>query len=156
MLLVFAASTHASTVTYSWAANTSLDGVSGEFIFDVPGLTEPRGSWSNSGDNVTLLSFQFIGTSQPSASFSQPVSVPTSLSSNGDILSMSGQWNIGVAWFLFQDPRADTVDTGGIKIAQGTWRWASATIDPPSSIPIPPALWLFGTGLLGLVGMTRK
>jgi hypothetical protein len=23
-------------------------------------------------------------------------------------------------------------------------------------IPIPPALWLFGTGLLGLIGVARK
>jgi len=26
----------------------------------------------------------------------------------------------------------------------------------PSSVPIPPALWLFGSGLLGLVGLARR
>jgi hypothetical protein len=25
-----------------------------------------------------------------------------------------------------------------------------------SAVPIPPALWLFGSGLLGLIGMARK
>ena len=31
---------------------------------------------------------------------------------------------------------------------RGTWS--------ASSVPIPPALWLFGSGLLGLVGMARR
>ncbi|TCV89067.1 hypothetical protein [Sulfurirhabdus autotrophica] len=26
----------------------------------------------------------------------------------------------------------------------------------PAPVPVPPALWLFGSGLIGLVGMTRK
>jgi hypothetical protein len=25
-----------------------------------------------------------------------------------------------------------------------------------SAVPIPPSVWLFGSGLLGLIGMTRK
>ena len=33
---------------------------------------------------------------------------------------------------------------------RGTW---SVT---PSTVPVPPALWLFGSGLLGLVGIARK
>ncbi len=27
---------------------------------------------------------------------------------------------------------------------------------PPSSIPVPPAVWLFGSGLVGLVGVARR
>jgi hypothetical protein len=38
------------------------------------------------------------------------------------------------------------VDTGTI----GTWTLRSAVV------PIPPALWLFGSGLLGLIGVARK
>jgi len=25
----------------------------------------------------------------------------------------------------------------------------------PSAVPLPPALWLFGSGLLGLIGVAR-
>jgi hypothetical protein len=28
--------------------------------------------------------------------------------------------------------------------------------DGPSSVPVPPAIWLFGSALLGLVGLKRK
>jgi len=26
----------------------------------------------------------------------------------------------------------------------------------PTAVPLPPALWLFGTGLLGLIGVARR
>ena len=29
-------------------------------------------------------------------------------------------------------------------------------VTPPAAIPVPPAVWLFGSGLLGLVGMARR
>ena len=29
-------------------------------------------------------------------------------------------------------------------------------VTPPSEVPVPAALWLFGSGLLGLVGMARR
>jgi hypothetical protein len=28
--------------------------------------------------------------------------------------------------------------------------------NPPAAVPIPPALWLFGSGLLGLIGIARR
>jgi len=32
----------------------------------------------------------------------------------------------------------------------------SYTATDPSAVPVPPALWLFGTGLLGLIGFSRR
>lgn len=29
-------------------------------------------------------------------------------------------------------------------------------VDPDSVVPVPPAIWLFGSGLIGLVGLARK
>lgn len=45
-----------------------------------------------------------------------------------------------------------------------SYRWAFTDSDgvngdtniPPSTVPVPAAVWLFGSGLLGLVGMARR
>jgi len=29
-------------------------------------------------------------------------------------------------------------------------------IENSSAVPVPPALWLFGSGLLGLIGISRR
>ena len=48
-----------------------------------------------------------------------------------------------------------TIDaTGGFTIPNGYDVWAKFNI--VTAVPIPPALWLFGTGLLGLIGMARR
>ena len=31
-----------------------------------------------------------------------------------------------------------------------------AVAGPPAAVPVPPAVWLFGSGLLGLVGIARR
>ncbi len=33
---------------------------------------------------------------------------------------------------------------------------ANVNITPPSAVPVPAAVWLFGSGLLGLVGVARR
>lgn len=37
-----------------------------------------------------------------------------------------------------------------------TWHSASGAFLVPAPVPVPPALWLFGSGLLGLVGIARR
>jgi hypothetical protein len=32
----------------------------------------------------------------------------------------------------------------------------SGAIEPPPAVPVPPAVWLFGSGLLGLAGVARR
>ncbi len=51
---------------------------------------------------------------------------------------------------MFQGVRNDLVDTGGIKIAQGTWRLSSYKLDSPSPIPLPSSIILFVSGLFFL------
>ena len=48
-----------------------------------------------------------------------------------------------------------TIDaTGGFTIPNGYDVWAKFNI--VTAVPIPPAIWLFGSGLLGLVGISRR
>jgi hypothetical protein len=34
--------------------------------------------------------------------------------------------------------------------------WAVRTGDVPAVVPVPAAVWLFGSGLLGLIGMAKR
>lgn len=48
-----------------------------------------------------------------------------------------------------------TIDaTGGFTIPNGYDVWAKFNI--VTAVPIPPAIWLFGSGLLGLIGIARR
>lgn len=44
------------------------------------------------------------------------------------------------------------------KIYGGTYAWAvrDGDVYSASTVPVPPAVWLFGSGLLGLAGVTRR
>jgi hypothetical protein len=48
----------------------------------------------------------------------------------------------------------DVVFAGGN--VSGSGRWNDQTSFGINVVPIPPAVWLFGSGLLGLVGIARK
>jgi len=41
-------------------------------------------------------------------------------------------------------------------LAEGVLYQGSATISSISTVPVPAAVWLFGSGLIGLVGMARR
>jgi len=51
--------------------------------------------------------------------------------------------------------RYDAV-TGVLQDSFGFAHNGGGLVFVPSSVPIPPALWLFGSGLLGLVGLARR
>ena len=81
------------------------------------------------------------------------------LTNTGDFLNVqsSNYWsgskvNSGSAWVF-------NFDRGGQSGAKGEgfnlFAWAVRSGDV-SAVPIPAAVWLFGSGLLGLVGMARR
>jgi len=46
--------------------------------------------------------------------------------------------------------------TPGARMVDGPFPGFSANFTPGPAVPIPAALWLFGSGLLGLVGIARR
>jgi len=59
--------------------------------------------------------------------------------------------------YFFETP--NTLNSAGVKVATiRTMVDGSSVINPgtPSNVPVPPALFLMGSGLLGLVGIRRK
>ena len=43
----------------------------------------------------------------------------------------------------------------GIEVAKNGWNIEAVAIDV-QTVPVPAAVWLFGSGLLGLIGMARR
>lgn len=58
-------------------------------------------------------------------------------------------------------PNAEPDGTRGVAMIDGAFPGFSANFDfttteAPSAVPVPAAVWLFGSGLLGLVGVARR
>lgn len=52
---------------------------------------------------------------------------------------------------------ADFLNNGGnIADLSNTRAFSVDGFDPPAAVPVPAAVWLFGSGLLGLVGVARR
>jgi hypothetical protein len=65
----------------------------------------------------------------------------------------SGTWYEPIDWFV----AAPNTNIYNIIFANGAVLQIDAVAsNPPSEIPVPAAVWLFGSGLLGLVGVARR
>jgi hypothetical protein len=73
--------------------------------------------------------------------------------SYGDVNTPYVDW-IGAAFIDNLDLWADDflgIPLNGAQTADSTWMWANF-----SEVPVPAAVWLFGSGLLGLIGVARR
>jgi hypothetical protein len=68
--------------------------------------------------------------------------------SNGELM-LSVDPSISVSSILFRAP-------GRLPGNQGHEFSVAALIDPPTAVPIPAAVWLLGSGLIGLVTLRRR
>jgi len=62
------------------------------------------------------------------------------------------------AWFAAHVAGFNPVDGCGehMVTCDSAWFGGGDGGDPPSSVPVPAAVWLFGSGLLGMVGVARR
>ena len=95
---------------------------------------------------ATLTDFEF-----PVPMIATGMSVTTTTDLLGGLLA-PGSFNFDatpgnyfVSFFGFADMSVPQLGQYGIEISQ-----------VPAAVPVPAAVWLFGSGLLGLVGMTRR
>lgn len=167
-LCIISGESSASTVTFKWEPNTSLDGSSGLLSFEVPRLTTTHGAWNNQFGDAELLGFEFFplfGTGLVTFYPGGGMQLPTDLGSDGyAIRSPNTNLTIslpGKGYLKFQSaPRSDLVYLALLNpsyyyIHQGTWAWSSTTISP---IPEPQvyALLMAGLGLVGVVAKRRR
>ena len=60
--------------------------------------------------------------------------------------------NVGIAWYFnFLDGESRYMTTSNELGA-----WVVHDGDVGAVVPVPAAIWLFGSGLLGLIGITRR
>ncbi len=82
-----------------------------------------------------------------------------------------GGWTLGVDTLTIVDQTAGTLNLSGLGVLTGhgfdatdvNWSFSSSsttsfsmTVSSVSPVPVPAAAWLFGSGLLGLVGIARR
>ena len=72
--------------------------------------------------------------------------------SDGILVPYMESGNIFSVWDLNKDPGIDSIGILGFGSAVNAGGWAYVTFSP---VPLPGAVWLFGSGLLGLIGMAR-
>jgi hypothetical protein len=82
----------------------------------------------------------------------------------GILLSSSGDSFAGYTWLVSSNGIVQQYSGGDAFLSQNGGPFQTFTrfdygfrvAVTPSTVPIPPALWLFGSGLLGLIGVARK
>jgi hypothetical protein len=151
---------------YGWYYDTSI--VTGDFdilfFSSNVGLPDNPAIYSTTVSSVTGTAtglttssgtpiFKWTATI-PTASFSTSGDYWLSVQGHADLLDLDTRWIwafgnsiTGEGDIAFQD--------------NGTNMWQSSSITNAfaftlSNVPIPPAFWLFGSGLLGLIGMARR
>ena len=82
----------------------------------------------------------------------------------GGTTTFTNEAAIGTAqdfWFIHTDPN-ETDFTSLVDLQPGTWKLdfvagnAALTYTATSAVPIPAAVWLLGSGLIGLIGVARR
>lgn len=157
---------------YGWYRDSSI--VTGDFdilfFSSNVGLPDNPAFYSTTVNNVTGTNTGIISSygtnifkwtaTIPTVSFSTLGDYWLSVQGHADILDFDTQW----IW-AFADP---ILGEGGAALQDnGTIEWIGTSASDAahltdafaftlSSVPIPGAAWLFGSGLLGLVGMARR
>jgi len=72
---------------------------------------------------------------------------------NGDGVLVGADITPSTATLYFNPPESFGFFGAGVIASQVTY-WSLEIA--PSIVPIPPAVWLFGSGLLGLIGVARR
>jgi len=126
-------------------------------------LTDVFGSGVSADDtsDVTVLSENLVAGSEASL---------LGLSSVSGFLSIEG-WSLELTSLAVIDQRTDLLSLSGTGILTGgtytptdaTWTFSTTdigsynmSVETVAVVPVPAAVWLFGSGLLGLVGVARR
>jgi hypothetical protein len=122
-------------------------------LFGFNWLTEATG-WNVGHDGITIQLVSVFGSTKSSVSNTSYDIV------QGLVSNFAGSSNL--AWTLRANdstsyPGMDYVDQPQV-MANGTAgsQIGSFLIRAPSPVPVPAAVWLFGSGLAGLVGIARR
>ena len=139
----------------SWAAGLNVGGVDGWRLAD----TDPALSgYNQTGSEMGNLFYNVLGGVAGN-------SITTTHNANYDLFSnvqSLGYWsateyapNTNNAWLFVtaDDGGQGLQDVYGKYLSMHAWAVQSGDV---SAVPVPAAVWLFGSGLVGLVGLARR
>jgi len=142
----------------NWAANLDIDGITG---WRLPTTMQPDASCSGQSNQGASFPLQGFGTGCTGSEMGHLFNVdgitaaaPGSFSNVQSDFYWSGTEFAPVtnsAWFFNFDDGFQFIDSKGSDL----FAWAVQSGDV-STVPVPAAVWLFGSGLLGLVGVARR
>jgi hypothetical protein len=99
---------------------------------------------SGSSTNPDIINFSISGDN---------FYVQSNGTANGFLILNQGYQSLDPISFVWTVTNSTTID----ELNFGTiTTFGNNTIELINGVPIPPAIWLFGTGLLGLIGMSRR
>lgn len=122
-----------------------------ESLFDSAGGTGPYTGWSSTNNGVVLPLLNLWATSSSFVSYNFFTVVPGTVLGTHRFGSVSDNPTISRSLtedFLISDSGNLGDSTADIAIGSALVR--------VSVVPIPPAVWLFGSGLIGLIGVARR
>ena len=138
-----------------WAASLDVEGVTGWRLADTVqpdascSLQSGTNSWGYycTGSEMGNLFYTALGNSAGTLSNTGPFSnVQSSLYwSATEVTPLVLAWTFNLSEGIQDSRREDT----------GLYAWAVQSGDV-SAVPVPAAVWLFGSGLVGLIGLARR
>jgi hypothetical protein len=129
---------------------------------DIQGGTGAFVLTENTGASFSLSGFNAAQIAQTSGSLSYQITVTGALSSGGTVTSQFVPWGApqfsSVNWrsFVLPDTFVDLTSVTFAQTGTGNFTVYENISVEVSSIPVPAAAWLFGSGLLGLIGVARR
>lgn len=117
-------------------------------------LISPSGGWSvtanqNAGGGYGFFDLQYSGSGS-----SRTTDLQFSISGiGGDSPSSYAVANSNGYYFA---THITDFNWAGSTVTSGQFSSDGSTLVPPSEVPIPAAVWLFGSGLVGLAGFARR
>lgn len=105
-------------------------------------------------NNDPALNDEYFGTVANGAYAGDAGLWGTSYNTNG-AFNNAAAFGSDLGFYYFQTGGFDGVDATKITQAAGQWSFDGTTLSY-SAVPVPAAVWLFGSGLLGLVGVARR
>lgn len=179
MLAMSAHSINAAVIEYEEAVDGDISqlGTSPVFNFDV-GINTISGSThfivnDFDSDSFSIYLPNNLFVTEVTYTFDNVSTLPgtTGLGTSYAIHDSSGALGIGNSIQILDDTSPITNFVIGLPLGEdtfrftqllgrggdgGSWDYTLSFEVVSTAVPIPPAFWLFGSGLLGLVGMTRR
>ena len=143
----------------AWAAGYSVGGVDGWRLADT---LQPDASCSIQSGTVSY-GYNCTGSEMGSLFYGALGNTSGSLTNTGDFTNVQsgGYWSASeyapdtsIAWYFGKGDGLQYINYKTYNYY--AWAVQSGDVSAASVVPIPAAVWLFGSGLLGLVGMARR